>query len=57
MVRIMRNMVLAACLALTLSACGKKSDLQKPLPPPDSPKEEKEGAPAHRPFILDPLLR
>jgi predicted small lipoprotein YifL len=55
MAGITRNLVLALSLALALSACGKKSDLQKPLPPPDVPKDAN-GKPADRGFILDPLL-
>jgi hypothetical protein len=52
-----RNLVLAFVLALGLSACGKKSDLQRPLPPPDVPKDAKGKVDPDRPFILDPLLR
>ncbi len=40
---------------MALSACGKQTDLQKPLPPPDVQKDAK-GNVADRPFILDPLL-
>jgi predicted small lipoprotein YifL len=54
-----RNLVLAAGIALALAACGKKSDLQRPLPPPDVPRDSKDGKTAdpNRPFILDPLLK
>ena len=57
MARMMRNLILGASVALVLTACGKKSDLQRPLPPPDVPKNEKGQAAPDRPFILDPLLR
>jgi predicted small lipoprotein YifL len=57
----MRNLVLAAGIAIALAACGKKSDLQRPLPPPDVPKDAKDKTgktpDPGRPFILDPLLR
>ena len=42
MTRTMRNLVLAAGIALALAACGRKSDLQRPLPPPDVPKDSKD---------------
>jgi predicted small lipoprotein YifL len=53
----MRNLVLAASVALILGACGRKSDLQRPLPPPDVPQDGKGHPAPDRPFILDPLLR
>jgi predicted small lipoprotein YifL len=58
MARIARNLVLALSVALVLAACGRKSDLQKPLPPPDVQKDPKnpKAADPDRPFILDPLL-
>jgi predicted small lipoprotein YifL len=58
MTRTVRNLVFAASVALALAACGKRSDLQRPLPPPDVPKDAKgKTADPERPFILDPLLR
>ncbi len=58
MTRTVRNLVLAAGVALALAACGKKTDLQRPLPPPDVPKDATgKNADPNRPFILDPLLR
>jgi predicted small lipoprotein YifL len=58
MTRTMRNLVLAAGIALALAACGKKTDLQRPLPPPDVPKDASgKNADPNRPFVLDPLLR
>jgi predicted small lipoprotein YifL len=61
MTRTMRNLVLAVGIALALAACGKKGDLQRPLPPPDVPKDSKDTkgktADPERPFILDPLIR
>jgi predicted small lipoprotein YifL len=58
MARIARNLVLALSVALVLAACGRRSDLQKPLPPPDVPKDASgKSADPNRPFILDPLLR
>ncbi len=57
MARIARNLVLALSVALVLAACGRRSDLQKPLPPPDVPKDASgKTADPNRPFILDPLL-
>jgi len=54
----MRNLVLVTGIALALAACGKKTDLQRPLPPPDVPKDASgKSADPNRPFILDPLLR
>jgi predicted small lipoprotein YifL len=54
----MRNLGLVAAIALALAACGKKTDLQRPLPPPDVPKDATGKNPdPNRPFILDPLLR
>jgi predicted small lipoprotein YifL len=45
-------------MALALAACGRKSDLQRPLAPADAPKDPKTGkVDPDRPFILDPLLR
>jgi predicted small lipoprotein YifL len=59
MSRILRNIVLALSVALLLAACGRKSDLQRPAPPPDVQKDPKnpKAADPDRPFILDPLLR
>jgi predicted small lipoprotein YifL len=59
MSRIVRSIVLALSVALVVTACGKKSDLQRPLPPPDVQKDPKNPkvADPDRPFILDPLLR
>jgi predicted small lipoprotein YifL len=58
MARVMRNLVLAASVALILGACGRKSDLQRPLPPPDAQQQDGKPRPAQdRSFILDPLLR
>ena len=56
MVRIVRDLVLALGVALLLAACGRKSDLQRPLPPPDVPKDASGKPDAERPFVLDPLL-
>jgi predicted small lipoprotein YifL len=57
----MRNLVVAAGIALALAACGKRGDLQRPLPPPDESKDSKDATEkahaADRPFILDPLLK
>jgi hypothetical protein len=59
MSRIERSIVLALSDALVVTACGRKSDLQRPLPPPDVQKDPKNPkvADPDRPFILDPLLR
>jgi len=59
MSRTVRFIVLALSVALVVSACGRKSDLQRPLPPPDVQKDPKnpKAADPDRPFILDPLLR
>jgi predicted small lipoprotein YifL len=59
MSRIVRSIVLALSVALVVAACGRKSDLQRPLPPPDVQKDPKNPkvADPDRPFILDPLLR
>ncbi len=54
MARITRNLVLALSVAMVVAACGRKSDLQKPLPPPDVQKDAN-GKP-DRPFVLDPIL-
>jgi predicted small lipoprotein YifL len=55
---IVRTTVLALSMALALAACGRKSDLQRPLAPADAPKDPKTGkVDPDRPFILDPLLR
>jgi len=56
MVRITRNIVLAMGIAIALAACGRRSDLQKPLPPPDVQKDANGKPILDRPFILDPLL-
>jgi len=56
MTRIGRNLVLALGIALVLAACGKRGELQKPLPPPDVAKNEQGKPDPNRPFILDPLL-
>jgi len=58
MTRSLRNLVLVLGVTLALAACGKKSDLQRPLPPPDVPKDSTgKTASPDRPFVLDPLLR
>ncbi len=58
MTRTLRNFILAAGVALALAACGKKSDVQRPLPPADVPKDASgKNADPGRPFVLDPLLR
>lgn len=58
MARIARNMVLALSVALMLAACGKRGDLQRPLPPPDVAKDpgNPKAPDPNRPFILDPIL-
>jgi predicted small lipoprotein YifL len=53
----MRNLVLAVSVALVLTACGRKSDLQRPAPPADAPKDANGKPTIDRPFVLDPLLR
>jgi predicted small lipoprotein YifL len=59
--RIVRNLVLAAGVALAVAACGKKGDLQRPLPPSDIAKDSKDATgktpDSNRPFILDPLVK
>lgn len=61
MVRISRNVFLAAVLALSLGACGRKTDVERPpAVGPGASKEENAQAQQdlkNRPFILDPLLR
>ncbi|MEW5422358.1 hypothetical protein [Amorphus sp. 3PC139-8] len=48
---------LAVCLALTLSACGRKAGPYAPTPDPSAPKQEPKLNPdGTRHFILDPLL-
>jgi predicted small lipoprotein YifL len=56
MARITRNSILALSVAIALSACGRRSDLQKPLPPPDVQKDASAKQGSDRSFILDPLL-
>ena len=58
MARTLCNLVLTAGLVLALAACGKKTDLQRPLPPQDVQKDASGKNPdPNRPFVLDPLLR
>lgn len=56
MAAILRSAILAAALALALTACGKKGALE-PVRSADAPKVEKGKDEPHRPFILDSLLK
>ena len=58
MARIARNLTVVLGVALLLAACGRKSDLERPAPPPNISKDAGgKSANPDRPFILDPLVK